>query len=652
MISKALMFHLSSNGVNTVETVAGDLAGKAQELYNQADGIVQAAQVSGSPLSTLSTPATALASAAKGTDGQDKSSLHHQANELSSATPTDPDKAIAVITAFATVKDAYENLAAQTLYQENKRKPGISPLADTPAGKVKAVETAWKGVESDFQKLCMALIKHFANQVENNATSLASANGNQTHADKVITSFNVVEKAYDSLNRILNLTKLAKKATKLKEAASPPLQSPAGGLASAARKLNNTDVVNAQAFKDTVKSTIRITGNTGNKNITVTNLPHINDTFKPRQIKFWAIIIPSIISQCYRTDEELKAATSTGENLGLRALALALHTQANELNRAVDNPGSNDNAANVLKHKAGTDDQTDGKLRKLAETLYTAASQLASAVQAGPDTGKTEAEQLANEVGENEEGDKLRAKLKDLGNYTQDTELTTKAGEVKTKYDAVSRAFTQVQLKEDKYTEAGHQDKYQAVEKAWDAFNDVYKPEELLVTAVGEEITLGDNLASALKELGTASILDIKGLNTKANAVKEKFAGWGPSVKQKFELVQAQESAYTSGGIKSTKYDPLEQAFNNFNTAYRKAICGPKFYSIIVPSIISMLSECPPKTEFVGSLGGFGGWKQYNDGGNTVYGQIWHFFDILIVIKFTVAIIFIYSLNYRELHSY
>ncbi|XP_951894.1 Tpr-related protein family member, putative [Theileria annulata] len=53
------------------------------------------------------------------------------------------------------------------------------------------------------------------------------------------------------------------------------------------------------AFKLKGKSTITITGvgNSDKKNITITNLPNINDTFKPRQIKFWVIIFPSIVSQ-------------------------------------------------------------------------------------------------------------------------------------------------------------------------------------------------------------------------------------------------------------------------------------------------------------------------------------------------------------------
>ncbi|XP_954438.1 LOW QUALITY PROTEIN: uncharacterized protein TA21395 [Theileria annulata] len=47
-----------------------------------------------------------------------------------------------------------------------------------------------------------------------------------------------------------------------------------------------------------------------------------------------------------------------------------------------------------------------------------------------------------------------------------------------------------------------------------------------------------------------------------------------------------------------------------------------------------------------------GGWKHYEDAGTPVHGWIWHFFDILISLKISLAYIFIYSLNYRLRHAH
>ncbi|XP_953999.1 Tpr-related protein family member, putative [Theileria annulata] len=71
-----------------------------------------------------------------------------------------------------------------------------------------------------------------------------------------------------------------------------------------------------------------------------------------------------------------------------------------------------------------------------------------------------------------------------------------------------------------------------------------------------------------------------------------------------------------------------------------------------------------PKTKFVfhsPSKMGFGGWKQYqlhvdktyaqgecDENEPTVYGWLWHFFDILAPLQIILAVIFIYSIHYRD----
>ncbi|XP_951861.1 uncharacterized protein TA15485 [Theileria annulata] len=98
-----------------------------------------------------------------------------------------------------------------------------------------------------------------------------------------------------------------------------------------------------------------------------------------------------------------------------------------------------------------------------------------------------------------------------------------------------------------------------------------------------------------------------------------------------------------------------------------------KFWCIIIPSIMTMWSVWSPKTNFVyhgdrNPKNGFGGWKQYAskhvpkessqecntdaEANAVVHAWIWHFFDILIPLKIALAIVFIYSLHYKESHSY
>uniref|UniRef100_A0A3B0MHF4 Theileria-specific sub-telomeric protein, putative n=1 Tax=Theileria annulata TaxID=5874 RepID=A0A3B0MHF4_THEAN len=78
------------------------------------------------------------------------------------------------------------------------------------------------------------------------------------------------------------------------------------------------------------------------------------------------------------------------------------------------------------------------------------------------------------------------------------------------------------------------------------------------------------------------------------------------------------------------------------------------------PIIVATLQKVPatkaysPKAIFSGD--GMGGWREYNDPfwepnkKGPYYNWFWHFFDLLMVIKISLATIFIYSLHYRESH--
>uniref|UniRef100_A0A3B0MYI9 Theileria-specific sub-telomeric protein, putative n=1 Tax=Theileria annulata TaxID=5874 RepID=A0A3B0MYI9_THEAN len=65
------------------------------------------------------------------------------------------------------------------------------------------------------------------------------------------------------------------------------------------------------------------------------------------------------------------------------------------------------------------------------------------------------------------------------------------------------------------------------------------------------------------------------------------------------------------------------------------------FPPVIVAMLIRYLKEYSPKTQHTGGDGGFTGW--------TTAGPVfYHAFDILLIIKISLAIIFIYSLHYRD----
>ncbi|XP_953909.1 Tpr-related protein family member, putative [Theileria annulata] len=432
------------------------------------------------------------------------------------------------------------------------------------------------------------------------------------------------------------------------------------------------------------------------------------------------------------TDPELRIAAGASSPDGLVQMATQLHDRANELDQAVKNVG-NDEGAKVLKYKAGTEAQNDDPkhLRKLAKDLHNAATQLESvapgdstsdndalklkagtseddglrklaktlyeAAKALVDTRPSDnnaAQQLADAVGQDENTtDKLRQALQQLAGA--DGDLIAKAGAVRDAYDksggdGVKPKFTAVQGQEGKY-DGDKQPLYEAVKKAWEAFNDlytanlkklandlkdaigttgqpsklqqtlselgndtgddpstkanavktayegstdngvkpkfdalkakefayqaiaaikslyenvvkamtafdnVYKPEELLKDAVGNSdqapIPPGSDpktLREALHELGSAGTSDPT-LHAKAKAVKDKYSeGWSDTIKQKFHLVQAQANAYEQGNtIKTEKYKNLLDAWTAFNDKYYKVISSPKYNTIIIPSIIT-----------------------------------------------------------------
>ncbi|XP_954000.1 Tpr-related protein family member, putative [Theileria annulata] len=282
----------------------------------------------------------------------------------------------------------------------------------------------------------------------------------------------------------------------------------------------------------------------------------------------------------------VKAGKSASDGT-LRKLAETLHTTAKALNDAVKNPGDDPNAAKVLQHKATT-------LRALAGKLHSAANDLHIAVG----SNEKGAENLAKAVGDKDEPPPgsgkpatLREALNQLATGASGHQLTGLAKAVRTEYDLVKPKFEKVRQKEAEYND--YQSQYNSVLSAWDSFNAVYKPEELLKDAIGEDDEPGSGtkpttLRQALNQLGTApGISNIKDLNTKAQNARDQYGSdWG-GLKQKFNNVKAQENAYKQGvTIETNQYKKLVEAWNKFDNAYREAISIAKFYSIIVPSII------------------------------------------------------------------
>ncbi|XP_955501.1 Theileria-specific hypothetical membrane protein, putative [Theileria annulata] len=140
-------------------------------------------------------------------------------------------------------------------------------------------------------------------------------------------------------------------------------------------------------------------------------------------------------------------------------------------------------AAEKLKTAAG--DQATKGLRKLAKDLHDKARQLHSAATAGQ--GKDEAQNLATAVGADETDEGLRKKLKELAGANDPT-LFDKAKDVKTEYGKVSLAFNAVKEQNRLKAYTNYQAKYQAVEKAWNAFNNVYNTFDKYAIAGGHQV--------------------------------------------------------------------------------------------------------------------------------------------------------------------
>ncbi|XP_955319.1 uncharacterized protein TA18650 [Theileria annulata] len=288
---------------------------------------------------------------------------------------------------------------------------------------------------------------------------------------------------------------------------------------------------------------------------------------------------------------------------------------------------------------ASGDQDTPGKLRHLAKELYQRTNSLDIEVKKANPVDENSASSLA-EADETSATGKLRVKLKELAT-APGHKLTAPAQAVTQKYQEVSSAFGKVKRQEVTYTDANKEPLYEAVESAWEAFNEVYKPEELLKDAVGDKDQPGsaapNNLREALYQLAGAYILS-PDVHKKADSVKQKYQ----DVKSKFELVQSQAAAYEAGS-KTGGYKGVVDARINFNV-YNRVICE---------------GDTDP---------GFGGWRHYkkhipidpqgtppdfdcnigeeNKPANFVDNRFYHFFDILIVIKISLVAAIVWTLAY------
>uniref|UniRef100_A0A3B0MK45 Theileria-specific sub-telomeric protein, putative n=1 Tax=Theileria annulata TaxID=5874 RepID=A0A3B0MK45_THEAN len=342
----------------------------------------------------------------------------------------------------------------------------------------------------------------------------------------------------------------------------------------------------------------------------------------------------------------LKQKAGTNPNDGLRKLAKDLHHKAQALATAVTASGvaSDSNAASNLANEVGQDENNGirKKLKELADYVAadTGLPQKATAVRYAYEGGtgvkalfqlvqtknresayasgpakaaylaveeawnafntlyEADLRQLATDlktaIGTASDNDKLQGALAALGNLPDsDPQLRNKAGKVREAYqnggNGVKPKFNLVKAKGPSYQAiAAIKPHYDKVAAAMTAFDNVYKPEELFMNEVGNGNSEGSGLQEALKNLGGAPALS-SGLSSKAQAVKTQYA----TVKSKFELVKAQENAYSSesSNIKNGKYTPLVSAWNAFNNAYKEALTFSKMSSIIYPSILTMWSD-------------------------------------------------------------
>ncbi|XP_951836.1 uncharacterized protein TA15625 [Theileria annulata] len=261
---------------------------------------------------------------------------------------------------------------------------------------------------------------------------------------------------------------------------------------------------------------------------------------------------------------KLRVLAGAEESEGLLALADTLYKAAKQLNSAVHTDTTD--AAKVLQQKAGKNQDTPGTLRYLAKELKSAALGLYNALKkAGTVNGKREALLLEKVVGYSESAEGLRKALADLSsNPTQHLQgVKRNYGHVKNKFAAVKR------LKDSAYK--NFQTQYQAVEAAWNNFNDVYKPEGLLKDAVGTNEQDSEKLRPKLKALGEHhEVTDPEELKRKASAVKQQY----DIVKDLFDLVKAQAATYNADPAKTVPYGRVVKAWDDFDKVYKANLKG------------------------------------------------------------------------------
>ncbi|XP_951940.1 uncharacterized protein TA15055 [Theileria annulata] len=197
-------------------------------------------------------------------------------------------------------------------------------------------------------------------------------------------------------------------------------------------------------------------------------------------------------------------------------------------------------------------DQPNEGLRGKAGTLYDRANALYGAIPGAESApGKQEAKALKDAVGAGELSGLTQA-LANLAGANAGN-LPTLAKDAKDKYNDVKSKFEAVQKQkaEGKYTE--YQDEYGKVEKAWNAFNNLYK--EALKAEISTSILI--------KELQTAA----KALQNKANSDGnlDTLKGHAGQLATNAGLLASSPSSSTATNV-IENYDSLETEYNGLNT--------------------------------------------------------------------------------------
>ncbi|XP_955500.1 Theileria-specific hypothetical protein, putative [Theileria annulata] len=612
---------------------AGQLRDKAQELYTQADQLETAAT---GPLADLRAPATALKTAAKSENGDD--GLHHAAGQLASHEDgSDGLDALAdaVIKKFEAVQGAYDELSKNPAFTANKTNQKVTAVENaynnlkiiydwmlnfTKLIKKASTLKSTAGTQSDSTELqatlsapattlatLAGLLSTAAGQVDDGtlstqagllatsasktdsgvdetslyakATALQKAPTNYTNATAVIQAFDTLKGHFDEL------IKLAIQHDKLEKVQS--VQNAYVNLKKHYDTMMNFTKIRYYSEQISIQATTLRKGSGDDADNIVKyfeSMKHayskVTDSDKPKvKAQFEALkdaydlMLNNVDSQ-ENAAKVLKAKTgkSDKEEGKLRKLAKTLYEKAEALETAAP-AGADSNEA--LKLKAGTT-ENDG-LRKLAKTLYEAAKALSEAMGDDDDDGKEEAQDLADAVGENESSG-IRAALKDLHEKGSGANLPTLTKAVRDAYkdtsgEGVEKKFQAIQGQED-IAYASYKSEYQAVEAAWKAFDDLYQanlkqPATDLVTAIGGTDENG-KLQKALQELGNLQDTASGSLLTgPVSAVKTAYDNSGRGVKPKFTTLKAKESSYKAIASIRPKYDNVVNSMNAFDNVYR-----------------------------------------------------------------------------------